>query len=71
MIRRYPPWDVNAVFGDVDWKLSTRSETCGLLLGTLVCLINAGLVIEIGIARGFYTSVLMRAMGQSLASTVS
>ncbi len=65
--RRYPPWNLKQIFEPLDWNASTRSQTCGFFLSMAVCVMNAGLILEIGVAKGFFTEILLRSLGQSLA----
>ena len=57
-----PFWNVPEMFSDIPWEGTCGSKTTGILLGSLVLAFNVRTALEIGIANGFTTVCLLKAI---------
>jgi len=58
-------WNMERVFGGVEWERSNGSKTLGLIAAGMVAAYDMRTVVEIGVRAGFTTQVLARALSAS------
>jgi predicted O-methyltransferase YrrM len=60
-----PFWNIPEMFSDIPWHASCASKTTGIMLASLILSFGAKTILEIGIANGFTTACLLKALGVS------